>query len=437
MRPLSRRRVLGACTSGVALSAGCLGELTDANGDENETESGDGSRSDIWASFRGDSTNSGFSEVEGLTGDPDRRWTAEVSGPRTAAIADGTVYLAAGSTLHAFDLADGDERWTVDLEGEATGSPAVADDAVVCPIDGALIVADRDGGQRERIAFGGVANIEPVVRGQYSPRVRSSPTVVDGTAYVGTGDELVAVDLEEWEIDWRTETTAEVTSLSQERGTGGGVTSPAVVDGRAFVGTGSGVAALDAADGSIEWTRETDRSVRSSPAVVDGTVYVGGTPPMALSAADGDVAWRADDAFESLRGSRSDRWSNELLATQEIAPMAPSPAVADEVVVVHDSDERLLALERDDGDLRWETPLERIESLSTTQLASSWSSPSVAGDVVVVGTSNGIVAASLGDGEPLWYVPTDDRVVASPAVADGTVVIGDEGGTIYALEESN
>ena len=115
--------------------------------------------------------------------------------------------------------------------------------------------------------------------------------------------------------------------------------------------------------------------------------------------------------------------------------MEPSAAVADELVVVHEPNERLVALERSDGSTRWETPLERIEPMAV-QYAPSWSSPAVAGDVVVVGTSQGLVAASLTDGEGLWRISTESRVVASPAVADGTVVVGDSSGMLYALADA-
>jgi outer membrane protein assembly factor BamB len=52
--------------------------------------------------------------------------------------------------------------------------------------------------------------------------------------------------------------------------------SPAVVDGTVYVGSNDqNVYALAAEDGSEQWRFQTDGSVVSSPAVVDGTVYVG------------------------------------------------------------------------------------------------------------------------------------------------------------------
>ena len=52
--------------------------------------------------------------------------------------------------------------------------------------------------------------------------------------------------------------------------------SPAVADGRVYVGSVDGyVYCLNAADGSLAWRYKTGSGVWSSPAVADGKVYVG------------------------------------------------------------------------------------------------------------------------------------------------------------------
>ena len=71
--------------------------------------------------------------------------------------------------------------------------------------------------------------------------------------------------------------------------------SPAVVDGVIYVGSfGGNVYALDAATGDERWRFETGDWVVSSPAVVDGVVYVGSLDSYvyALDAATGDERWR-------------------------------------------------------------------------------------------------------------------------------------------------
>ena len=52
--------------------------------------------------------------------------------------------------------------------------------------------------------------------------------------------------------------------------------SPAVVDGVVYVGSRDGyVYALDTRTGGVRWSYETSGEVYSSPAVVEGVVYVG------------------------------------------------------------------------------------------------------------------------------------------------------------------
>ena len=55
-----------------------------------------------------------------------------------------------------------------------------------------------------------------------------------------------------------------------------GLSSPAVVDGAVFVGSDDNhVYALDAATGREQWTFETDGAIYSPPVVMDGTVFIG------------------------------------------------------------------------------------------------------------------------------------------------------------------
>jgi len=77
--------------------------------------------------------------------------------------------------------------------------------------------------------------------------VLSSPTVVGGTVFVGSGDpNLYAVDAETGSEEWAFETGDSVYS------------SPTVVDGTVFVGShDNNLYAVDAETGSEEWAFET------------------------------------------------------------------------------------------------------------------------------------------------------------------------------------
>ncbi|MDY6779160.1 MAG: PQQ-binding-like beta-propeller repeat protein, partial [Halobacteria archaeon] len=88
--------------------------------------------------------------------------------------------------------------------------------------------------------------------------VTSSPTVVDGTVYVGSADSNVyALDASTGNKTWNFTAGDNVYD------------APAVVDGTVYVGSSdSKVYALDASDGSRRWSYETGGDVISSPTAV-------------------------------------------------------------------------------------------------------------------------------------------------------------------------
>jgi outer membrane protein assembly factor BamB len=181
--------------------------------------------------------------------------------------------------------------------------------------------------------------------------------------------------------------------------------TPAVVDGTVFVGSWDGyVYALDAASGRERWRFGTMGGVLSSPAVANGTVYVGSEDysVYALAADDGSERWRfATD--ESVRSS---------------------PTVVNGTVYVGSGDGYLYALAADDGSERWR--FEAGEYINT--------SPAVVDGTVFFGSDAGAVhAVSAASGAEQWGFETGDSVSSSPAVVDGTVYVGSRDNRVYAL----
>ncbi|MDZ7731438.1 MAG: PQQ-binding-like beta-propeller repeat protein [Natrialbaceae archaeon] len=116
----------------------------------------------------------------------------------------------------------------------------------------------------------------------------SSPTVVDGTVYIGTGDTgLVALDAETGDRHWQRDMPAF------------GYSSPCVVDGVCYAKPWQGetVYALDAATGDQLWALNslgTDLPGTShcSPTVLGDTCYVGAGDTMyAVDIFTGDIRW--------------------------------------------------------------------------------------------------------------------------------------------------
>lgn len=146
------------------------------------------------------------------------------------------------------------------------------------------------------------------------------------------------------------------------------IPSVAVADGTVYV-TGPttrtyeedsfGVAAYDAADGSLRW--KNDDIIVSDPSVVGDTVYVAGEELFALDVADGSVRWQTEFDPE------------EPIETQTVAYGA--------VFVVADG--TLYALETDDGTVRWELDSVTASSRDSSEEALDFRATTAAANGVV------------------------------------------------------
>jgi PKD repeat protein len=151
-----------------------------------------------------------------------------------------------------------------------------------------------------------------------------------------------------------------------EYATGGNVySSPAIVNGKVYVGSGSNkIYCLDAMTGAHIWNYITGGWVESSPAVADGKVYVGSedSKVYCLNASTGAHVWSYTTGFSVFS----------------------SPIVADGKVYVGSWDCKVYCLNASTGAL-------------------------------------------------VWSYTTGDVVLSSPAVADGKVYIGSYDGKVYAF----
>jgi eukaryotic-like serine/threonine-protein kinase len=178
-----------------------------------------------------------------------------------------------------------------------------------------------------------------------------------------------------------------------------------------------------------KWKFKTGAKVLSSPAVCDGTVYIGSGDRnlYALAAADGTVRWKF------ATGGR----------------VNSSPAVAEGLVYVNSLDGNFYAVDAETGKLRWkfQTGGERRFTAPgihgamprTEAMPDPYdvflSSPAVAGGAVYFGSGDrNVYALDARSGELKWKFTTGNVVHASPAVAGGVVYIGSWDRNLYALD---
>ncbi|WP_237291732.1 outer membrane protein assembly factor BamB family protein [Streptomyces sp. Sge12] len=191
-------------------------------------------------------------------------------------------------------------------------------------------------------------------------------------------------------------------------------TTPAVVDGTVYIGSyDKKVYALDAVTGTPRWTHTTSSGfwarlaerVVSSPVVVDGTVYIG----------SGDKKVYALDA-----ATGTPRWTHTAGDW-----VLSSPTVVDGTVYVGSDDCRVYALDAATGTPRW------------THTAGGWvrSSPTVVDGTVYVGSNDcRVYALDAATGTPRWTHKAGGWVRSSPTVVDGTVYVGSNNCRVYALD---
>lgn len=168
----------------------------------------------------------------------------------------------------------------------------------------------------------------------------------------------------------------------------------------------SGIARGNATvNSTLIWRRSTGNQVWSSPAVANGTVYIGSSDHYvyALNASTGAEVWR----FATNGEVRS------------------SPAVEGGMVYVGSMDNSVYALDASSGSMVW--------NFTTGNYVDS--SPTVVAGVVYVGSLDGhVYALNSTTGANVWSYATGNAVVSSPAVAGGTLYIGSMDHNVYALD---
>lgn len=169
--------------------------------------------------------------------------------------------------------------------------------------------------------------------------------------------------------------------------------------------------------GGVLWRFQTEGTVRSTPALADGVVYVGSSDGhlYALDAESGRMVWSFDAG----------------------SPIASSPAVADDVILVGGRDGVLHGISRSSGRGLW-----RISTGPDRPLPwghEGWdyihSSPSLAQGMAYWGSGEGtLYALDPATGRVHWRYEVESRIRSTPAVVGDLLVFGDSDGYVHALE---
>jgi outer membrane protein assembly factor BamB len=193
-------------------------------------------------------------------------WDVYTSSP---VVSDSIVVFGAGDgVVYALEIETGNELWRLVTEGRVRASPAIADGIVfVGSTDGRAYALELPtGAERWRFETDGV-KISSEDQGVDRRSIIASPTVADGTVFVGSRDGyMYALDRETGEEKWR---------VSHDGSWA--MSSPAVLGNMVYAGTSDGrfVHAVNAESGEEEWRFVGEGYTWSSPCVAGNTVFIG------------------------------------------------------------------------------------------------------------------------------------------------------------------
>lgn len=410
--------------------------------------------------FRGNPQHTGVYKATGVPKFTRVKWKFHTAGYviSSPAVAHGAAYV--GSTdhnLYAVDIASGALKWKFPTKSRVMSSPAVADGLVLFgSYDGNFYAVEAASGKEKwRFATAGERRFAATHLHGALPPVEtmpdpfdvylSSPAVIDGTVYFGSGDgNVYALDAASGKLKWKFATGNVVHA------------SPAIADGILFVGSwDSYFYALDAATGQERWRFKTGDDpdihnqvgIQSSAAVANGMVYFGCRDSnfYALDSRTGEKKWAINN-----KGS----W------------VVGSPAVEAGKVYFSTSDSGLFyGVDTQSGAI--------LFSLSSKKWP-MFSSPAIAGNTAYIGTNSGmLMAVDLRGQQVAWTFETDaakkngpaftkpdgtpnyegvykdffyddmvigtdlflsvGSILSSPAVVDDVIYVGSTDGNLYAL----
>ena len=358
-----------------------------------------------------------------LSKGPGPRWQAKLGGAifAPAALRAGFAYVGTTSGhFSAVKLSDGSVAWHFPAGRPIFGGALVTDDAIFFVCDNGYLfkLARADGNEIWKYDLGGerVARLLPDPKEQrldgydiFSP----TPVLADGVLYVGSADgSLHAVKADTGERVWRFESKGQVR------------TTAVISDTKVVFSTLGGlIHAVERATGKEVWRFDAQMAGATSPAIIGGRLIVGARNSIlyGMNAATGFIDWKL-----SFWGS----W-------------VESTAVdgGNSLAYIGSSDlRRITCFDPKDGRIIWKTDV----------FGDPWGKPVLTEKFLYDGTGaivpyemreeGGVVALDRQTGKLAWRWPLPNPpgtyyygFAASPALADGLLVIGGLDGTLYAF----
>ncbi|MDB5478094.1 MAG: Pyrrolo-quinoline quinone [Alphaproteobacteria bacterium] len=329
--------------------------------------------------------------------------------------ADGMVFAAdTTGNINAYNIANGKRLWRVSVlanEDDATVSSGLAYNK------GVLFVADGIGNV---LALDAKDGRKIWTRVTEQP-VRGSPTVQGDRVYVITlSDETLALNAANGEILWRHEGVQEAASFL-------GSPSPAVEGSVVISPYSSGdVVALRSETGQEAWSDNLTGAAEAENRAVTQLAGFHGSPVL-----DQDVVYlgNASTRMVAVHVPSGERvWQKEF-------GLLTTPWLSGNMVYVITSQNELVALLKETGQIRWALPLPHFEDPKDREDAIFWEGPILAGGrLLLVSSNERLLEVDVVNGKILRETDLPDKVMLPPVVANKMLLILTDDGEMVAYK---
>ena len=356
-----------------------------------------------------------------LSATPSRVWTAQVAGAsnkrRLAAapvIGEGRLFVFdTDGLVTAFNAENGAKQWTKSFAVSGDGANAVFGGGV--SYDAGKVYVTTGLGEVAALNANDGSELWKV---KPAGPLRGSPTIQFNAVYVMTQDnQIIALNLDDGKQIWNESASVQQAGVF-------GVGTPAAGQGTVIAGFSSGeLVAYRYENGRQLWSDALARTsistevgsltdVDADPIIDRGRVYALGQ--------GGRMA-----AYELVTGQRI--WELNLAGIS-------TPAVAGDWVFTLTDRAQLLAIARGTGKVRWLNQLQRFRNEKKRKGAVFWVGPLLAGNRLWIANSAGELSyADPSEGAVTPYVELKHPVSLAPVVANQTLYVLDDGGTITAF----
>lgn len=327
--------------------------------------------------------------------------------------AEGRVFAADTSgKISAFSIDKGKKLWEVSVLPKEDSSATVS--SGLSFNNNVLYITDGVGHVLALNAVDG----KKIWAQKIEQPVRGSPTVQDGRLYVITiSDETYALNQQTGDILWHHTGVQEAAGLL-------GAPSPAVDGSVVITAYSSGdIVALRSETGQEAWT--------------DNLTGVAEFQTHAVTQLSGFRGFPVLNQNVAIVGNASNRLvaehvpSGERIWQKEFGVMG-TPWLSGNMVFAVTSENQLVGLLKDNGQIRWTYPLTRFED-GDKENPIFWSGPIMAGDrLIVAGSNKKMLEIDPSTGVEIRRSQLPDPVMVAPIVVQKTLIVLLDNGTLVA-----